>query len=325
MYFKAIYSIIKRYPILLPSLVISLIYMITLSTYISPKYKSESIISVSSSDESGSVSSALGFVSNFLGSDINQSIGDLKTYLESDNAVYDLKKLIKLESIFLNNDIDFFSRYKPNARYSLKDFLKKVIILKTDDSGNLLIETYAYTSQDAYKLNLALIMLSSNYFDKRQNLSSKIAIQKDICQYQMSKNGFPFSNLDELIQPDNKPSVLIDIESYNSANDMLLQKAESFMTACNTDEKGAQLIDIPNNTLRDLNNESLKQLIGNIYSKSISAITMSDAIEIVAEPSINSKTESKNIILKSTFMFIFMSLSIITLLIIFKLRNDFKL
>lgn len=323
MNFKKPNNLFRKFPILFPSFAISLLYMFTLLFYISPKYSSQSIISVSS-DESASVSSALGFVSSFLGSGIDQSIGDLVTYLESDNAASELAALVDIEKLFSNNNIDIFSRYNRDSRKDLKDYLKKVIQLKTDDSGNLIIETNAYEPQDAFRLNLALIMLSSNYFDRRQNLSSKIAIQKDICQYQLSKNGFLISKIDNLMDPKNNELELMEVDAFQSANDMLLKKAELLMEVCSSNEFNEEFIDIPTNTLRDLNNESIKQLIGNIYSKSITAITMSDAIEVLAEPSLNEKTVEKKVVIKTLIVFLFSVLLTTTILIIFKLRNDFR-
>ena len=322
---KKIRKLFIKFPILFPSFAASLLYIFIAIFYISPKYSSESIISVSSGD-SQSVSSALGFVSSFLGSGISQSIGDLKAYLESDNAATDIQKLVDINDIFSSHDIDFFSRYRPESKQEIKEYLSKVITLKADESGNLIIETYAYKPKDAYILNLAVILLSSNYYDKRQNLSSKIAIQKHICQYQMSKNGFPAINLEKILNSnDENQKDLIDVNQFESANSMLLNKAESFSNACNSDiDNLRDTIDIPSNTIRDFNNESLKQLIGNIYSNSISAMTMSDAIEILAEPSLNTKTESKEVFINSVIFFLFCLLLSTTIQILYKLRNDFR-
>lgn len=316
----------RKSPVIFPSLTVSFIYILILSFYISPKYDSESIISVSSGD-SGSVSSALGFVSSFLGSGIDQSIGDLKAYLESDNAAEDIQEIIDITSIYSKKNIDFFSRYRPDSDKKLKEYLKKNIVLKADTSGNLIINTSAFKPDDALKVNLAVIMLSSNYFDKRQTLSSKLAMQKHICQFELSKDGFPEINIKNLLKEDKKESIRrLNIDDYKSANTMLLSKADLYMNLCQPilDKNLNTDIGIPANTLRDLNNESIKQLIGNIYSNSISTLTMSDAIEILAEPTLNKKSKNKEIILNSIIVFIFSIMFSTTVRIISKLRYDFR-
>lgn len=315
-----------KYPIFLPSIFTSILYILLFSFYTSPKFNSESIISVSSGDQV-SVSSALGFVNNLLGSGIDQSIGDLKAYLESDDAILDIKKVLDIEKIYSNSDIDFFSRYRPDSFGDLKSYLNNAISLKADTSGNLIITTSAFKPEDAYKVNLSLIMLSSNYFDRRQALSSKLSTQKYLCQFQLSKNGFPEIETNNLFEKDLSPiASKIDIDKFTSAHEMLMKKAEAYTELCNPSllNQTSKATAIPEKTLRDLNNDTIKQIIGNIYSNSISAITMSDAIEILAEPTVSQKSERKHIILNTFLIFIFSILFFTTLRIIFKLRDDYR-
>lgn len=317
----------SNFPILIPSIFISIIFMLVSFFYMTPRYTSESIISVSS-EADPSINSAMGIVNNILGSNVDNSVGDLISFLESDNATNDLNKAVNIESIYSSSHIDLFSRYKKNSKVSLKKYLKKRINLKSDSSGNLVIESTAFTPEDAFKINLAIIMISSNFFDKRQSLTSKIAIQKDLCQFEISKDGITNENINFLLNIIEPKSSDIKVGEYNSANEMLLNKADLFSEFCSSPSKKSNLskidIPIPNSTLRDLNNESLKQLISNIYRNSISTITMSDALEIIAEPSIANKENSKNIFLNSLIVLLFSILFFSTLLIIYKLRKDFS-
>lgn len=313
-------------PILFPGLITTFIFILILSLYVSPKYNSESVVSVSTK-ESNVASSALGIVSSFLGSGIDQSIGDLKAYLESDIASEDLKAMIDIDEIYAKSSIDFFSKYRVSSKKDLKDYLKKRIVLKADTSGNLIINTFAFQPEDALRVNLAVIMLASNYFDKRQALNSKLAMHKHICQYELSKDGFPEIDINNILEPEKKEfNAEIDINQFMSANKMLLTKAYQYKSFCKPSLKSSEekSIGIPENTLRDLNSDTVKELIGNIYSNSISTMTMSDALEILAEPTLNKKSENKKIILYTIIVFIFSILCFTTIRILYKLRDDFR-
>jgi len=319
-------NLIYKAPILFPGLITTFIFILTLSIYISPNYNSESVISVSS-NESNTASSALGIVSSFLGSGIDQSIGDLKAYLESDIASEDLKKMINIDEIYTKSTIDFFSRYRASSKKDLKDYLKKRIVLKADTSGNLIINTFAFQPDDALRVNLAVIMLASNYFDKRQTLNSKLAMHKHMCQYELSKDGFPEIDINKILEPEKiEFNANIDVNQFMSANKMLLTKAYKYKSFCKPSLRSSEenSIGMPEKTLRDLNSATVEELIGNIYLNSISTMTMSDAIEILAEPTINTKSEDKKIILYSIIVFIFSILVFTTVRILFKLRDDFK-
>ena len=56
----------------------------------------------------------------FIRPGIDQSIDDLKNYFESDEASVNLSNLIDVDRMFSSSEIDYFSRYKPNSRLSLK-------------------------------------------------------------------------------------------------------------------------------------------------------------------------------------------------------------
>lgn len=319
-------SLVYKAPILFSGLITTFIFILTLALYISPNYNSESVISVSS-NESNTTPSALGIVSSFLGSGIDQSIGDLKAYLESDVASEDLKKMINIDEIYAKSTIDFLSRYRVSSKKDLKDYLKKRIVLKADTSGNLIINTFAFHPDDAFRVNLAVIMLASNYFDKRQTLNSKFAMHKYMCQYELSKDGFPDIDVNKILESEKiEFDANIDVNQFISANKMLLNKAYKYKSFCKPSLKSSEEnpIGIPESTLRDINSATVEELIGNIYANSISTMTMSDAIEILAEPTINKKSEDKKIILYSIIVFILSILVFTTIRILFKLRDDFK-
>ena len=100
--------------------------------------------------------------------------------------------------------------------------------MKSDGGKTLEIETFAFSPEDAYRLNLAIILMSSNYFDKRQNLSSKVALIQNLCQYDISSEGI---NIQNLIH-DLGIRLEADISESLSANDLLFQKAELFNEFC---------------------------------------------------------------------------------------------
>lgn len=321
---KTLINIFFSYPILSPAIMISCLYLLIAMLYISPKYTSNSIISIS--EKENGVTSAFGLVSSFIGSQVKQSVGDLKNYLESDQAATELSKLINIEEFFSNNKVDLISKFKPQSSSTLKQYLENVLILKVDSSGNLLIQTNAFSPENAYKFNLAVIMLSSNYFDRRQQIASRIAFQKDICQYKLSTDGFENIVLEELMRVSELDFKTSSLNNFNSANEMLLNKAELFSELCSS-KKSDQPFEgsvLPNKTIRDVNSESLKNLIGNMYSNAINFLTMSDAVEIVAEPSINFKAKKEHIFVNTFLIFLFSIMLISSLKIIYNLRDDFK-
>ncbi len=312
-----------KYPILSISLLVSFIFLSYLYIFSSSKYKSSSIISISYESSSPSISS-LGIVSNLLGSGIDQSIDDLKNYLESDEASVNLSNLIDVDRMFSSSEIDYFSRYKPNSRLSFKDYLENIINLKSDGGKTLEIETFAFSPEDAYRLNLAIILMSSNYFDKRQNLSSKVALIQNLCQYDISSEGINIQNLDTLdlgIQIKEA-----DISESLSANDLLFQKAELFNEFCiNKKGKDLNTIKIPEDILRTVNSNTLQQLISEIYKNSISMVTMSNAIDVIAEPIKSKKPINKFIALRTIIVLFFSILFFTTVRIILNLKDDFKI
>lgn len=312
-----------KYPILGLSLLISFIFVTYLFLFSSSKYKSSSIISISYESSSPSIGS-LGIVSNLLGSGIDQSIDDLKNYLESDEASVNLSNLIDVDRMFSSSQIDYFSRYRPNSRLSLKDYLENIINLKSDGGKTLEIETFAFSPEDAYRLNLAIILISSNYFDKRQNLSSKVALIQNLCQYDISSEGINIQNFDTLdLEIEIKEA---DISESLSANDLLFQKAELFAKFC-TNKEGKDLgtIKIPEDILRTVNSNTLQQLISEIYKNSISMVTMSNAIDVIAEPIKSKKPENKLIALRTIIVLFFSILFFTTVRIILNLKDDFKI
>lgn len=312
-----------KYPILGISLLISSIFLSYLCFFSSSKYKSSSIISISYESSGPSISS-LGIVSNLLGSGIDQSIDDLKNYLESDEASVNLSNLIDIDQMYASSQIDYFSRYRPNSRLSLKEYLENIINLKSDGGKTLEIETFGFSPEDAYRLNLAIILISSNYFDKRQNLSSKVAFIQNLCQYDISSEGISIQNFNTLdLEIEINEA---DLSESLSANDLLLQKAELFAEFCtNKESKDLGTIKIPEDILRTVNSNTLQQLISEIYKNSISMVTMSNAIDVIAEPMKSKKPENKLIALRTIIVLFFSILFFTTVRIILNLKDDFKI
>ena len=315
--------ILKNYPIIAYSIIFSVGYFLYLGFLQTPKFKSESIISISY-EENKSVINSIGMVSNLLGSGIDQSIEDLSDYLESDEAILKLDNIFPIIKIFSSKEIDFFSRYKPNSFSSINDYIEDMVIFSSDGGKTLTIETYAFNSEDAHKLNLAIILLASNYFDKRQSLSAKISLIQNLCQYEVSRDGINIGDLQEINLFDELE--VPNIELFNSANDMLYTKAKNFTELCVSLEASDSFVrKIPTDTLRNINSDTLEQLINEIYVDSISIVTMSDAINVIAEPIKREKPEKKYIFLKTAIVLFFSILFFTTVKILLKLRDDFTI
>ena len=99
-----------------------------------------------------------------------------------------------------------------------------------------------------------------------------------------------------------------DISESLSANDLLFQK-QSYLTNFASIKKGKDLntIKIPEDILRTVNSNTLQQLISKIYKNSISMVTMSNAIDVIAEPIKSKKPVNKFIALRTIIVLFLVS------------------
>ena len=322
-------KIFKKYPIFMPAGIIAtllLLYSLFIST---PTYKTESIIFMAE-PEAGLSLSAGGFVSDILGSSSNQSIHQLKEYFESDSGANDFSDLLNTDVYLQGAGIDFFSAYKPNIfNIKLSDYLNNKIIKINilSDSGSVKMTTYGFTKEQSFRANIVILLMASNYFDKKQQLNSEIAKVQRLCQlFTDSVDIFADKNIDTLDLISKK-----DLEDIDSGYKLLSIKANKYLESCQkyserktlNDEK-MQIV-VPDNTLRQINAESLKRTISKIYDDSLDTITMSESLTIITEPVMPMKQESKYSLIKAALALFFSILIFLTFKILLSMRNDFNI
>lgn len=313
----------NRIPVFKTSLVISLSIILFTIFFVSPEYKSESVLDVSL-DANESFSS--NFASSILPSSGSSDAFQVKLYLES----YELSKLFSslydVDSYYKNSDISYFSKLKETRFTSFHEYFnKKFNILIDNDSNAIILQTFAFKPEDAKKINLQLINLTSNFFNKKSRLASLNKRSSKFCELYFTNAGM--LNIDSSI--DSIDINFLAIDGVSSANELLASKARKFQDFCikefntNKNIKNAGLI-IPDYELKNINADATKKIISDIYSNSMDAVTEVDYMEIIVEPVVSSTPESKRIIILSILAFVITTVVLLTIKIILRLSNEFK-
>lgn len=293
--------------------------IIFLTLFVTPKYKSSSIIDVSIEDES-LVSNS--FLNNFVSSGGSSESFKIKLFLESEEASRSLQNTLDIKKIFANDDISYFSRYKGNITFH--EYLQSIIDIKIDtDSNAVNINTYAFKKEDSLKLNLELINMVVNYLNRTARLSSFNSKTNRICDLY-------FINSDVL----NNDAIFFEDDSKmpneaTTANELLLRKALDFKQFCSENldsESKSQLLEsdlFPSFELNKLNVDASKKVLSQIYEDSIGAFASSNNIKIIAEPMLAEDYENRNILLLSLLSFICSYILLLGLKILLRLTDEF--
>jgi len=314
---------IDRIPVFKTSLTISMSIILFTIFFITPEYKSESVLDVSL-DANESFSS--NFASSILPSSNSSDAFQVKLYLES----YELSKLFKslydIDSFYKNSDISYFSKFKETRFTSFhKYFNSKFNVLIDSDSNSIILQTFAFKPEDAKKINLQLINLTSNFFNQKSRLASLNKRSSKFCELYFTNAGM--LNIDSSM--DSLDINFLTIDGASSANELLASKARKFQDFCinefntNKDIKNTGLI-IPDFELKSINADATKKIISDIYSNSMDAVTEVDYMEIIVEPVVSSNPESKRIIILSILAFVLSTVILLTIKIILRLSNEFK-
>lgn len=286
--------------------------------FTSPKYKSLSIIDVSTEDES-LVSPS--FLNNIVSNNSSAESFKIKLFLESEEASSSLKNKIDPNEIFANDKVAYFSKYKNK---NFHEYISSMTHIEVDiDSNALTINTYAFQKEDALKLNLELINMVVNYLNRSARLSSFNSKTNKICDLYLINsdvltNDAIFFEDDSLIP-----------KGTNTANDLLLKKALNFKQFCSKSlnlEAETELIEtglFPSFELNKLNVDASKKVLSQIYEDSIGAFASSNNITIIAEPMIADDHENRNIFLFSLLSFICSYILLLGLKIIARLSDEF--
>jgi len=314
--------------ILFPSILISILAILYLAFFKSATYKSEAIISIESNTSLGSAQIANsigvgGLLSGNKGGSIE--IYELGKYLKSDEFYNIFESQIDTE-IISNKKIDFISRYRPEMGQSFKKYMPTIFSFIIDDASNTVtISTTGFDPRSSFMNNLIIIGLASSFFDRKKQSSANIARTQRLCDLLISQLGLIESTSLEISNVDIKDILANDLDS---ANRLLENKARLYSDNClkNADEENVNIgtaNNIAKSTFREVNSESQKQIIANIYNDSIDALTISDVVKIISEPQFPKTSEDKNIILNSTLAFLFSFFLFFSIQVLVRLREQF--
>tara|TARA_B100000886_G_scaffold290282_1_gene215552 strand:+ start:1183 stop:2136 length:954 start_codon:yes stop_codon:yes gene_type:complete len=303
------------------SLIISLASLFFVIIFISPSYKSQSIIDVSGLETQVATESIL---SSLTGNG-SENVYQLKAFLNSVEASNIFKENIDVDKIFSSSDISFFSRYKMSRFRSFHDYYNKKVELLIDlDSNAIIINTFAFNPQDAQFINLQIINMAADFFNRKTRVSSFNEKTNKICElYSINAN---ILNLDMANLEDDDDLV----EESKTATELLLSKSIRYKDMCiekltNEDDNIMDNIEVfPSFELRNINAEASKQVLLEIYDKSLGTISTTSFLKIIAEPVTPIIQEKKNAFLLSLLVFAVSFISILSIKILLRLSDDFE-
>tara|TARA_B100000989_G_scaffold55285_1_gene37202 strand:- start:5284 stop:6231 length:948 start_codon:yes stop_codon:yes gene_type:complete len=301
------------------SLAATIIFILISFFFLPNFYKSTSIIAFSD-DEMTSLD-GLGIVGSLIGSNgSSASLFRLREYLLSEEGSRSFQSLVD-QSNYQGNSINFFYRYRDKRSRTFNSYYKRNIleIKLLEESSAVRIETYGFSPKQAFTSNLAIILMSSQFIDEKQQLKSRISNIMNKCTLFITQGGVGQAPEIE-IKIDNKK-----LDEFSSANDLLLYKASEYLRICNQYQyfDNNELEILPEAALRDINSESAKGIVSKIYSDTLKSMTLSDSFTIITEPQVELKPMSKNIFINAVVFFLATSLFQISISIISKLREDF--
>lgn len=312
---------IEKMPIFKPSLFIAFLCFVVISFFTSQNFKSTSIIDVSIQEDNIQAPSIF---DNFSTSSSKNAF-QLKSFLESEEASLIFLEKIDVKKYFSSTDISIISRYREGGLKSFHDYyLNKIKITIDGDSNSIYIDTFAFTPLQAKEINLKIINIAADFFSRKARLTSINTKANKICElYSINSN---ILNLDP---SDFNYDLQTGIES-STANELLLSKSRQYRDFCleklNSTELKEEGINIfPTFELRNINVDASKQVLIDIYEKSLDSITPSTNIEIISEPVLASRPEPRNSLIYSSLAFIISIIILLTSKILFRMKSEFEI
>ena len=308
-------------PIIKTSFLTFLISVLFMNFFISPIFKSQSIVDISSEDELITSSSVFeSFVSTG-----PENAFQLKAFLLSNEASMIFQNTLDFTQLFSRDGISFFSKYKSNGRTSFHDYYTGKIDMTIDpDSNALIIDTFAFSPKDAHLINLQLINMSADFFNRKARMQSFNIKASKICElYSINSD---ILNLD-MIDFDSDSEL---VSKSDSANELLLSKSMRYKDLClerleesGEDDQATSEI-FPFFELKNINADASKQVLLEIYDKSLDSVTSSNNLKIIAEPITPTTAEKKNIFLYSILVFVITFITLLSMKILLRLNGEFE-
>ena len=284
------------------SLFISLVYAFYYGFIFTPQYKSEMLLSIKQSDQI-QINSPFNILRGFSGQ--NSEIFELEKYLQSKAGLSEIESIFKDISIEEDNPFlfDFVTWLRNLNSRNSEEYERKVSLRVDVDSGMLISESYGFSPDNSQYLNMSVLIASKNYFDRKIVFDASITLANKIC-----------SLVNKDISDENKDINVMSFKQFDSPMDAYISIYDSYSKACldlisNDISKSelSKLLEgtaIPKSFLSDIDINSKKEAIAEIYLSASKASSFSDKITLLSEPSLPSDSQRKNTLLYSLILFL---------------------
>ena len=168
-------------------------------------------------------------LTSLLGGGNQQSIEDaryLKTYLTSPQVLEDLEKTIDFRSAYARKGIDFFPGVSKDASREdvFEVFRKQISVNLSEVSGELTIQSFAFDSGMALKLNRFLISQAEEFVNK---LNQDVYLrQVDFAQKQVNVNADRVKQASLKVEEFQESNRILDVESVAKGSEQFIAALE---------------------------------------------------------------------------------------------------
>tara|TARA_B100002019_G_scaffold289666_1_gene305733 strand:- start:4377 stop:5357 length:981 start_codon:yes stop_codon:yes gene_type:complete len=314
-------NIIKRLPekILYFSVIPAFFIFFYLSILAAPKYSSEMAIALNSSSANNLFGTQSGFLpASGLTGDTN--VNKLKLFLQSIESTSRITSILPLRDIYRKGDLISGYKFKSSIESLHKFRLSNLNISYESDSNSLVIKSKAFDPRDALNINLALIVATNHYLNRNTKLANEIIEANKICELQSLQSNLSIDNL----EASNAKEIIAENELI-SLSDLILQLTDNRKSSCSNLSQGIpQDNQLPNIT-SDLIFSAYEEALKSIASSRLDQWNNKDSLEIISEPNLPSKPDSRYSFLKTLAFLLFSILIIYSISIISRIFKEFEL
>lgn len=318
---NSIPDLVKKIPekILYLSVIPTIILFFYLSILAAPKYSSEMAIALSSSTTSG----LFGNQSSLLptaGLTGDASVNKLKLFLQSIESTSRIASILPLRDIYRKGDLVSGYRFKSSIESLHKFRLSNLDISYESDSNSLVIKSKAFNPRDALNINLALIVATNHYLNRNTKLANEIIEANKICELQSLQSNLTIDNLEAT----NAKEIIAENE-FVSLSDLILQLTDNRKSSCSNLSMGLPDENQLPNITSDLIFSAYEEALKSIASSRLDQWNNKETLEIISEPNLPSKSDSRYSLLKAFAFLIFSILLIYSFSIIRRIFREFEL
>lgn len=316
-------NFITNIPVLTSSFFISILSILFIFFFTSPQYKSEAVIEISSNQ---SESMSFGFLDGI--SNGSQELYQAQIFLESSEAINLFSKRVDIDKIYSNKNIKYLSRFSKEGNITLQKYLSKQIKTTINpESSSITISSFAFNSNDSRVAALELIRIFSDFIETKAKVAAMLKLQYLTCDLFFSKDQLQASKLNNNYNYETDKSTIV----YNSARDVLLEKARKDKEICinQLNDKDYEFdtgLDklLPKSVINNLQSNFSKNILESYYSNSANLLSQHAGIEIISEPQVPQKSESRNFLLYFIVIYLVAVIIIMGVKVMINLAEEFE-